>query len=254
MKQPDYLISTPENVDLHLELAGVGNRLWAAFVDTMILYLIDLVIVIATAAACFGLETLKTGSGETAIITSLIVSGVILLIGLVTIGYFIYFEGTWQGQTPGKKLVRIRVVETNGQPVGWSSVFIRNLLRIVDMLCLIGALFILFNKNERRIGDLAANTLVIREQQTDLSGRNLKINCTPPSASFMDSGRMSPDDYHLLTTFLKRRHTLSPAARTHLAKETGDFFRMKLNPEFQGESNEELLEKIYLAYTAQSKI
>lgn len=252
MKQPDYLISTPENVDLHLELAGIGNRLWAGYIDIVILYLINLAIVVVTVLLGIVLEKANLPKDLQLTISYWLAFIVIFLIGLVTAGYFIYFEGTWKGQTPGKKFVHIRVVETNGQPLNWSAVFIRNLLRIADMFCLIGVLFILFQNNERRIGDLAANTLVIRERQTDLSARNLQINCSQPPASFMDSGCMSPDDYHLLTIFLKRRHSLSPESRMRLAKETCDFFRMKLNPEFQGESSEELLEKIYLAYTAQS--
>lgn len=248
MKEPDYLISTPENVDLHLELAGLGCRIWAAFIDTIILYLTLAVVAVTTVVSFIILENLNLPANTKTTIYYWILFLVIFLMAAIAVGYFIYFEGTWKGQTPGKRLIHIRVIEANGQPVSWSSVFIRNLLRVVDMVAMIGVIFMIFNSHEKRIGDLAAGTLVIRERPTQLSTSNVKVKSTMPPSSFMDAGQISPDEYHLLVSFLKRRTTLNKDSRLDLAKQLSDFFRHKLSPDLENEPDEEILEKIYLVY------
>jgi uncharacterized RDD family membrane protein YckC len=249
MTEPDYLISTPENVDLHLELAGAAARIWAAFLDILIMavaiFSISLVLIVAGGF----ISSLPIAQAAKSGIVAWLSFIYIFLLAITTTGYFIYFEGKWQGQTPGKRVMHIRVIEANGQPIGWSAAFIRNLLRIVDNIALIGVLFLIFDRHERRIGDLAAGTLVIRERQTSLADTSLKLRSLTPPLSFIDPGQLSTKDFNLLSNFLKRREAMTFDSRAVLAKEMRDYFCQKLNPEIQGESAEELLEKIYLAYT-----
>jgi hypothetical protein len=176
---------------------------------------------------------------------------------VINFGYFIFFEGTWQGQTPGKRIAQIRVIEANGQPVGWSSVFIRNLLRIVDEMpgIYLGILPMMIDKNERRFGDLAAGTLVIRERLQSLSTTTLQIVGGNEAELLFDTGQISPDDYALLVTYLKRRENISPSQRTELAAELSGYFRNKLDiGPSEGDSDETFIEKLYIAYNKRAEL
>ncbi len=165
MSQPDYLISTPENVDLHLEFAGLGNRVLACLIDTVLSYIAMIALIFIAISGNFLLEHAPLIRLIRATLSLTLTLGTIIGIFLIYFGYYIYFESSWQGQTPGKKIAGIRVIEENGQPVSRSSVWIRNLLRTIDQgFLLVGLLVMIIDRHERRLGDLAANTIVIRER------------------------------------------------------------------------------------------
>ncbi len=140
-------VHTPEGVDLHLPVAGPLLRSVAWGIDAVIR-----LGVITTAATVFGLmET--TGVGW-----------YLLALFVVLWLYPVVFEAMWNGQTPGKRAVCLRVVRADGAPVGWLGAFVRNLLRTVDMLPFgyaIGITSGLLDPWGRRLGDLVAGTVVI---------------------------------------------------------------------------------------------
>jgi len=85
---------------------------------------------------------------------------------VITSGYFMVFEILWNGQTPGKRLVGLRVIRESGYPIRPVDAVIRNLVRIVDWLPLVygvGVLVMLLNQRSRRLGDFASGTIVVRE-------------------------------------------------------------------------------------------
>ncbi|MCA9816528.1 MAG: RDD family protein [Candidatus Obscuribacterales bacterium] len=262
MYTPDYSISTPENVDLHLELAGIGNRILAYLIDMTIVAMILLLLgmmdmAIYLAATYF---KLPTEAKETLVMTISVVA--IFVSFFLFFGYHIFFEGTWQGQSPGKRLAGIRVIENNGQPVSWSSVFIRNIVRVFDNgMMLIGLLTMLINKNEKRLGDLAAGTLVIRERKSELTGENIPMLTKAKVEPLLDIGRISTDDYDLLARFLKRRKGLSASHRPVIASRLDGYFREKLKDgggiqeeQQPAQGNpEEFLETIFLSYQARGE-
>jgi len=256
MQTPDYSISTPENVDLHLELAGIGNRILANLIDFAIssLFLTTLFLfgVILYVAITF------SGAGDA---TKDLIKMVLTMIGIfvyffVSFCYQLVFEGIWQGQTPGKRVAQIRVIESNGQPVGWGAVFIRNIIRVFDTwACLIGLLFMLVNKSEKRLGDLAAGTLVIRERKSDLSVQDIKLITGAREESLLDIGRLSPQEYDLLARFLKRREKMAESHRPLVAKRLEDYFRSRLgeeSKESQETSSEAFLETVFASYRARA--
>jgi uncharacterized RDD family membrane protein YckC len=255
MQSPDYSISTPENVDLHLELAGIGNRVLATMVDTLISWTVIICIGLTFILVGFILDqtrVLPLPHNALLMVTAMIA---IFVAFVINFGYNIFFEGIWQGQTPGKKVARIRVIEANGQPVGWSAVCIRNFIRVLDTgLLLIGLLVMLIDRNERRLGDLAAGTLVIRERATDLATSDIKLITGAQADSLLDIGRITPEEYDLLARFLKRRLTLSPTHRPVVAKRLESYFREKLaeTPGGEGKADEPetFLEKVFLSYQA----
>jgi len=253
MNKPDYLISTPENVDLHLELAGLGNRIFACSIDTLINYAIILLLALLCALGVGVVEYFPMADRMRTIADYAIIGLTIIVVLFIFFGYHIFFEGLWQGQSPGKRAVGIRVIELNGQPVSWPAVIIRNLIRVVDMgLMLIGLAVMLFDRTERRLGDLAAGTLVIRERLPAPTDQNLTIKETSQPTGFVDIGRISPKEYDLLVSFLSRREKLSKSQRPLLARRLEHYLRARLNEPPAGESPELFLERLYLAYRARA--
>lgn len=254
MRRPDYLISTPENVDLHLELAGLGSRILACFTDTVLTYVIILLIVIVCFAASWGIdEFLPLSKQVKTILTYYLAGWGILLIVAAQFGYYILFEGIWHGQTPGKRLAHIRVIESNGQTVSWSSVTIRNLLRVADMgLALVGLVVMLADRHERRIGDLAAGTLVIRERLPVRGAIALKAKAQNGLQQTFDIGRIAPAEYNLITSFLERREKIAKSPRAYLAKRLEHYFSAKLDMSLNGQSPELFLETLYFAYQSRA--
>lgn len=250
VQNPDYVISTPENVELHLEMAGLGNRILACLIDTTISYVSIALVFVGALGLCWYLESLHLPGPQTMTLNIYIVSVAVISVFAILLGYFIYYEARWQGQTPGKRIMRIRVVDENGAPVSLSSVWIRNLVRNVDFgLFLIGLLFIMFDKKERRLGDLAGATLVIRERRLE----PLVVTAMfPESHSFVrhvDAGRLSPEEYQIVAGFLARRNKFDKGARQMLAKDLKDYLANKVGDAQLNEQSPELfLEAVYFAY------
>ena len=252
MPNPQYSISTPENVDLHLELAGFGNRVLACIIDTLFSAALNALIVIGLLVVWFSLRHPLIVSGYTSSwSTYLLMIGTTLCFAIV-FGYYAFFEGFWQGQTPGKRFADIRVIEQNGQPITWSSAIVRNLVRLVDQgVLLIGFFFMLVDKNERRLGDFAAGTIVIRERTPQVSTPLIALK-PGDTASSIDVGRITPDEYDLLTTFLKRRDKLSDS-RTIVARELEQHFKSKLGVEDSQDAPEQFLESVYTSYQSRAE-
>lgn len=252
MTNPDYLISTPENVDLHLELGGLGNRVYAGFIDITIKALIIISLIFLAVGGSAVLDQLPLPESSRSYLGLIAVGILCLVILCVAFGYHILFEGLWRGQTPGKKLAGIRVIDQNGQPVSWASVWIRNLIGALDVsLVFIGLLVIWIDPHERRLGDLAAGTLVIRERLPEGQAQ-IKLTTEAPDATFVDVGRITPHEYDLLVSFLRRRDQMSRSQRPLVARKLASHFENKLDSPRSSESYEPFLEQIYQAYRARA--
>jgi hypothetical protein len=135
-------------------------------------------------------------------------------------GYYIFFEMLWNGQTPGKRWVGLRVIRTDGTPITLSESFIRNLTRLVDFLPAaygIGIISMFLDKQSRRLGDLAAGTLVVHDR-APISIQSLSIKRTvnfsrqgfkPVSLDGFPFERLTNDDLALIEDFLLRREQLT---------------------------------------------
>ena len=146
-------IATPERVSFAYQLAGTGSRSVAQLLDLLILT----VALIAVGIASF---VVSAGGALGALLF-------IVLTFLVSNGYFVFFEGLWSGQTPGKRVMRLRVVSGGGQPVTFEQSLTRNLVRNIDFLPFgygVGLVALFANGRGKRLGDLAAGTVVVRER------------------------------------------------------------------------------------------
>jgi uncharacterized RDD family membrane protein YckC len=231
-------------------------------VDRLLLTAASLFFLIIVVVAAFAIEQSPLPVDTKTLVYYYLIGITLFLMFVMNAGYFILFEGLWRGQTPGKRLAQIRVIEANGQPVGWSSVFIRNLLRVVDEMpgVFLGILPMIFDRNERRFGDFAAGTLVIRERLQSLSTADLRIAAEPPVASpdgthpaLIDAGQITPDEYGVLVSYLKRRDSLTRVQRESLAKSMAARFREKLGLFDEADSPERFLERVYIAYSKKAE-
>lgn len=258
MQTPDYSISTPENVDLHLELAGIGNRILAYLVDMLIIGLILFALSMLDMGIYIGASYMQLSSEVKDTLVMILSMVAIFFSFFLIFGYHIFFEGTWQGQTPGKRMAGIRVIINNGQPVNWGAVFLRNIVRVFDNgMMLVGLLSMLISKDEKRLGDFAAGTLVIRERKSDILKEDVALITKAKSEPMLDIGRITNDDYDLLVRFLKRRDGLAVSHRPLVAKKLENYFQEKLketNSQLEETKNpEEFLETIYLSYQARGE-
>jgi uncharacterized RDD family membrane protein YckC len=153
----DLVVSTPERVAFQYEIAGIGSRFLAQFIDVVIIIVIQIVITIG-AGALGGLFNSIQVFGLVELILSFILIA----------GYFLISEAAWNGQTLGKRWVRLRAVGDHGEPLTIGQAAIRNLVRVVDFLpafYAIGIVTMFSNSRAKRLGDFAAGTLVVRDRE-----------------------------------------------------------------------------------------
>jgi uncharacterized RDD family membrane protein YckC len=240
-------VATPEGVTLEATLAGVGSRFAARLVDQLLQFALLGALLLLQGVLTGGLD----GSGAA-------VAGVVIAVFLVQFGYDVLFETLASGRTPGKRWTGLRVVKAGGGPVGFVASALRNILRIVDSLpgfYMVGILAVLFTKNNQRLGDLAAGTLVVRErrQKTTLppaAPRPPAAAASPPEGDLWDVSGISADEIATVRRFLDRRATLAPDARERLAYEMAT----RLGPKIAGPPRrwdpEEFLEYLVRAKAA----
>ena len=230
MRYEDVIsIDTPEGVPLELTLAGVGSRFLAAIVDAAIQGATLLVIVL--------MANLAGSSGP--VVAAAIITGF-----LVFLGYDILFETKASGRTPGKRLTGLRVVRQGGGPVGFRTSAVRNLLRIIDLMptaYVVGLVTILVTKQNQRLGDMAAGTLVLRE----VKGKVPITPVSPADAELVeqvqnwDVSGVTPEELATVRRFLERRPGFTPAARARLAQE----LTTRLHPKVVGPPSEVAAER-----------
>lgn len=209
-------IDTPENVAFGYQVAGLGSRFLATLLDTLITVLLQVIVTIAFFVVINGLDN-RDASGS---LSAWVYAAYGIVNFLFYWGYYIFFEMLWNGQSPGKRWTGIRVIRTDGTPITLSESFIRNLTRLVDFLPFaygIGVVTMFLDKQSRRLGDLAAGTLVVHDRAL-ISIQSLSIKRT---VNFSMQGfknisidgfpieRLTNDDLSLIEDFLSRREQLT---------------------------------------------
>ncbi len=213
----DYLnIDTPENVAFGYEVAGIGSRFLAAAVDTILIVFLQIIVNLV-------ILLLATGLVGVILEASDLLVWLFALFGLVSFaffwGYYIFFEMIWNGQSPGKRWVGLRVIRTDGTPITLTETLVRNLVRLVDFLPAyygIGVVAMFINDQSRRLGDLAAGTLVVHDRTT-ITLESLAPDSTPSSSARPVSAetaalpleRLTHHDIQTVEDFLRRRDELS---------------------------------------------
>jgi uncharacterized RDD family membrane protein YckC len=225
MKTAALSIKTPEGIVFSQLLAGPVTRFLAWFIDFMVIAV--LTIALGRAAALIGI--LSSAAAATAHTLGYFV---------ISFGYAIFMEWAWRGQTIGKKLFRLRVMDAEGMRLQFDQIVTRNLLRLVDMLpafYFVGGVACWLNRKCQRLGDVAANTIVIRTPviaEPDvaqlLAGKFNSLRPYPHLAARLRQ-RVSPAEATAAFQALMRRDEFEPAARVDLFSQLAAHFRSKVD-------------------------
>ncbi len=233
-------VVTPEAVPLELDIAGLGSRMIATLIDGAIQTVCLILVLLIVASQHFS----GSAAGVALAVTSFILFWV----------YFFAFEGLWHGQTPGKRLQRLRVVGADDHPMSGLQMFVRNLIRLVDFMpayYAVGAVTMVLSRRSQRLGDLAAGTIVIREAKP-FTPQPVELAPPPPvpvtgPGIAVDVSGMSEAQYQLVRSFLERRSAMDAAARSHVAGQIAEAIRPVART-LDGLTDETLLEAAALAY------
>jgi uncharacterized RDD family membrane protein YckC len=239
-------IETPEQIALEFPLAGVGSRCLALTLDSLIQLGIALVLLLIGLMLGLGATTLTraiTGRASGAVAL-----WIVALTFLVTFsawyGYFALFEIVWRGQTPGKRALGLRVISASGRPVTPMQAILRNLLRAIDVLpamYAIGIVSVLVSARNQRLGDLAAGTVVVREQPTE------PLRVPQDDTRVQDrlrASRLTAQEFVLIERFLQRRDDLDPEVRARTALQIATRIRERLGLPATEAGSEDLLERV----------
>ena len=214
---PRLDVDTPERVALQLPVAGIGHRCLAYLADLLLLFFFWVVAYFVFTLLVSDVLGFFQGLGGLA--------RTLLVVGLFATQwvYWTASEVLMEGQTPGKRLVGLRVVRTDGSPVGGLECAVRNLARLVDALPVfyaVGCLSVLFTRQHRRLGDLLAGTLLVREERIDLDKYTAAPDAArtaPATATSTSSVRpLGSRDAELILSYLARAPWLEPGARARL--------------------------------------
>jgi uncharacterized RDD family membrane protein YckC len=213
----DLVVATPEQVAFHFETAGLGSRFTAQLLDLLVLT----AIFVALGLAGIGI----------AVVTLQVALGVLVFVILGFASFWAYWilpEALWSGQTVGKYVLHLRVIDARGGPITAGQAVIRNLLRVVDFLpwaYALGTVVMFGTVRSQRLGDLAAGTIVIRERAAvrldDLvaeagakaGGAAERRTATRPAL------RLDPRLHRFVQAYAQRRHDLPPERRAQLARD-----------------------------------
>lgn len=282
MSSPDEFlqIDTPENVVFGYEVAGIGSRFMAAMVDHAAILVMQVVVYLIVVLVVIG-------GGETSGLNNLSawVVGALGLVSFVLLwGYYILFETIWNGQTPGKRLMKLRVIRVDGTPITLVEALIRNLARFIDFLPVtygIGIVTMFINSQSRRLGDLAAGTLVVFDRSeitleslrpptpaaprplaqvglpAGLGGASVQpaspVIIPPAPGAAQEIGlpveRLTERDASMIEDYLRRRREIS--GRTGLARQIAETVHKRMEIPYQPMNLNELdawLARVVTAY------
>jgi uncharacterized RDD family membrane protein YckC len=265
-------IETPEQVDLRFPIAGIGSRFLAILADTIlqmiVLFFMFFVfgLIVSAAPHVAGTTTMvNTGA-------KWFVAAAVLFYFLLYWGYFSLFEAFWNGQTPGKLLLKIRVIKDSGRQITLFESLARNLIRIVDALpsfYLVGVITMLCNREQKRLGDFVAGTIVVHERTEEQpllshSSRTFTASLYPqpletpqvPAAPLVPAdgiARLDAGDLNVIDTFFSRALDLDLDKRAEIAGRIAQRMSAKMQVPLPADvAPERVLESIAHAMRAQS--
>lgn len=269
------IIETPERVPLAFSLASIGNRFLAVAIDHFVQFMA--VFVIAWGFITWSGVGIDPFAEDTSNLlremSKWTIALMILVIFAIFSGYFVFFEWLWNGQTPGKRLLKLRVIREDGRPITLWEAIARNLLRIFDsmpsMMVIpfysVGLISIFASNRDQRIGDIFAGTVVIRERTDDAPTFAETFSNQISDAAFRrvqkkfdvqaNVGQLSDAEIEVVESFLRRRWDLTEKQRIWMAWRIALPLMYKLKPQYSLEdfTYEGFLEEILHRYHARSR-
>lgn len=268
------IIETPERVPLEFALASIGNRFIAVAIDHFIQYF-----AIFAAAWFFlsiaGYNSADLVDGPDRMFSEMpkwTIAVAIIVLFLIFAAYFIVFEWIWNGQTPGKRLMKLRVIRDDGRPVTlWESIT-RNLLRVCDAVpgfivpvYSVGLIAIFASTRDQRVGDIFAGTVVIRERTDDAPSFSETFSRRFTDQAFTrtqkkvtvsaEIKKLTEPEIEVVESFLRRRWDFDDRQRVWMAWRIALPLMFKLKPRYDSEefTYEGFLEEILHLYHAKQR-
>jgi uncharacterized RDD family membrane protein YckC len=232
-------IETPEQVHLEFVLAGIGSRFMAALLDT--------IIIIAAGLLALGIATLFLLSSWFQKTSLYVIAILTVVVFCLVWGYYATFETLWKGQTPGKRWAGIRVIKESGRPITAFESIARNLVRFIDFmpgLYGFGVVTMLLNRQNRRLGDFVAGTIVVHES----SGKEAAPFFNPRQGEYVfpQAARLTLQEAELIEAFLSRRLDMAASIRQQTAERIAQMIsnRLAIAPDARPLNDEAFLELI----------
>lgn len=268
------VIETPERVPLAFGLASIGNRFLAVAIDHFIQYLTIFIV----AWALFSLTRLNDTVNERGAylffqdMPKWTLAVLIIVLFLIFSGYFVLFEWLWNGQTPGKRLMKLRVIREDGRPITLWEAMARNLLRLFDTfpgfiipIYSVGLIAVFMSRRDQRIGDMFAGTVVVRER-TDEAPTFQEVFSNPVSDAALrrvnkktdfqaNVALLTESEIEVVETFLRRRWELTERQRVWMAWRVALPIMYKLKPSYdlQTFTYEGFLEEVVYRFHSQHR-
>jgi uncharacterized RDD family membrane protein YckC len=236
------IIETPERVPLHFALASIGNRFLACAID----HALQVLTIIVVAIALTIVANYSSLGDQLSNAPKWVKALLIVIVFLIVSGYFAFFEWIWNGQTPGKRWLKLRVIREDGRPVTFWEAAVRNLLRNLDMMPApfysIGLISVFISSSDQRIGDMVAGTVVVREREAEapafaqvfaspVSDPALRRSFKP--VDFVaELNVLTESEIEVVETFLRRRWDLEDMARQWMAWRVALPLLYKLRPAY----------------------
>jgi len=243
-------VRTPESIAFSYELAGLGSRFLAVLLDLIVqLVILGLLLwgffEIGIHAPHTAAKAPVKGDISEKVIANILIGFVSAVVFLIFFGYFILFEWLWNGQTPGKRALGIRAIRDGGYSLDFSASLVRNLIRVAEATLgfyVVACVLAVLSPENKRLGDLAAGTIVVRDQRMDSPADLLQAVRSEPV--YASTAYVSGDERSIVKRFLERRYDLSPERRAELAHRIAERIRPRLPDDLQRLDDEDLLERL----------
>ncbi len=240
-------VDTPEQVGLQYSTAGIGTRFIAALIDSVVLVVLIVLAIILVALLSQALGAIIP-AGSLSWLTNASTAIGIAVVTVIFLGYYVFFDMIWNGSSPGKRVVGLRVVRLGGYPITFVDSITRNIIRAIDFLpfwYIVGIVTMFINPQSRRLGDIVAGTVVIKEGRSvrlkDLvRDADRALEATPNDMARLDS--VPRQERFLIEEFLRRRAQLSFERRRELAADIVARVRPYLDPSTAHLNDEERIE------------
>jgi uncharacterized RDD family membrane protein YckC len=267
------IIETPERVPLAFALASIGNRFLAVLIDHFIQYMAILIVawVFISWSGVSDMNSLERDE-LLAQMSKWTIALMIIILFLIFAGYFIVFEWLWNGQTPGKRLMKLRVIREDGRPITLWEAVARNLLRIFDAvpgflvpIYSLGLVSIFSSGRDQRIGDMFAGTVVIRERTDEAPTFAETFSNQISDAAFRrvqkrtdfqgEVSLVTENEIEVIESFLRRRWDLSDRQRLWMAWRVAlpIMYKIKPNYDLQTFTYEGFLEELLHRFHARQR-
>jgi len=257
LKRDILLIETPEKIIFTYNIAEIGTRAIAYIIDSLIQIIILILLLIFAGLSFLSFEAF----GEDRLLFYIAI--LYIMFFFFQWGYFMFFETIMNGKTPGKKICRIRVIRYNGERLDFQSLVIRNLLRAADSIPfpffnILGGLVAIIHKQNKRLGDIIAGTVVVSDTVYDLSEPDFYTHLSEVNNGLFTGlskmNRLSEKDLYILRKLINERPSMPEDSAARAAKTVVSRLEKRFDISMLSDRNDfEIIETIYKAHTYENK-